>query len=196
MFWFEIVATVFGFACVVLTIRRNVWCWPLSLVQVLLFIVVFYEARLYSDLILHVVYVGMQIYGWHYWLTHRGENEDGSLRVATMALRVFLGWCGFTVAGALLWGYTMQRWTNAAVPYGDAFTTVASLVAQYLLARKLLENWLIWIVVDVVAIGIYVHKELVPTATLYSAFLILAIVGYVTWRRRMLEQSHVAECPV
>ena len=194
MFWIELIATVCGFICVVLIICRNIWCWPVGLVQVLLFIVIFYDAKLYSDLILHVIYVGMQIYGWHYWLTRPGETDDGSLRVSRMDSLALAAWIGVTALGTLVLGFSMHRWTDASLPYADAFTTAASLVAQYLLARKLLENWLFWIVVDFVAIGIYLHKDLRMTATLYLAFLILASIGLFTWRRRLHEQSRVVEC--
>ena len=193
MFWIEIIATGFGVLCVVLTIRRNIWCWPTGLIQVLLFIVIFYDAKLYSDLILHVIYVGMQLYGWHVWRNHGVQTEDGSIRVLTMPRFKLVSWTVITAAGTLLLGAGMQRWTDASVPYGDAFTTVASLVAQYLLARKHLENWLFWIVVDVIAIGIYVQKSLLATAVLYSVFLVLAIIGYLTWRQKMREPEGSAE---
>ena len=185
MLWIEITATVFGFLCVVLTIRRNIWCWPVGLVQVLLFIVIFYDARLYSDLILHVIYVGMQLYGWYCWRTPPGESRDGSLQVSALGTRPLAVWVLVTALGTFAWGYGMQRWTNAAVPYGDAFTTVASLVAQYLLARKKLDSWLFWIAVDVTAIAIYLHKSLIPTTVLYTTFLGLAIIGFVAWRRQL-----------
>ena len=98
MFWVELIAMVFGFACVVLTIGRSIWCWPIGLVQVLLYIIIFYDAKLYSDLILHVIYVGMQIYGWHYWLRNPGQTDDGSLSVATMRWSILSGWLGITAA--------------------------------------------------------------------------------------------------
>ena len=196
LFCIEIAGTLFGLLCVVLVIRRSIWCWPVGLVQVMLFIIIFYNAKLYSDLLLHVIYVGMQIYGWYYWLKHGGEQADGALVVESMSLRQLTAWIAATAAGTLLLGYLMQRWTDAAVPYGDAFTTVASLVAQFLLARKFLENWLFWIVVDVVAIGIYYYKNLQPTTVLYTVFLILAVIGYVSWRRRMSQQQIVQECMV
>ena len=82
----------------------------------------------------------------------------------------------------------MSRWTDASLPYGDAFTTVASLVAQYMLARKWLDNWLFWIAVDVVAIGVYLYKSLIPTSILYAVFLVLAVIGYVTWRQQLSDQ--------
>ncbi len=189
MNWIEIVATVFGFMCVVLTIRRNVWCWPTGLIQVLLFIIIFYDAKLYSDLILHVVYVGMQFYGWYCWTIGRGGIEQGAISISALTTKQLGIWIYVTTVATAVWGYSMATWTDASLPYADAFTTVASLVAQYLLARKYIENWLFWIVVDVVAIGVYYYKALVPTSILYSAFLVLAVIGFVTWRIKLQAQQ-------
>lgn len=183
MTWIEATAVFFGVLCVVLTIRQSIWCWPTGLVQVLLFIYIFYEVRLYSDLILHVIYVFLQVYGWYHWL-HGGRDRD-TLRVSRSALGVILGWVAAVIGGSLLLGFVMASSTDASVPYGDAFTTVASLVAQWLLARKCLESWAFWITIDVVAIGIYWHKELFLTAGLYSVFLVLAVAGFIAWRRSM-----------
>lgn len=189
MTWIEIVATMFGFLCVVLTIRRNIWCWPTGLVQVALFIIIFYQARLYSDLILHVIYVGMQFYGWYCWTVGRRAADQGPVVIASMPPHHLAMWASITLVLTTVWGYAMSTWTDASLPYPDAFTTVASLVAQYLLARKLLENWLFWIVVDVVAIGVYYYKSLFPTSILYAAFLGLAVIGFVTWRYRLQTQQ-------
>ncbi|MBN1586034.1 MAG: nicotinamide mononucleotide transporter [Candidatus Omnitrophica bacterium] len=181
MFWIEATAVIFGFICVWLTIRQNIWCWPTGLVQVFLYIFIFYHVKLYSDLILHVVYVVLQIYGWHYWL--HGGHDRAAVPVALLSKIARTIWCLTVVAGTCGWGYGMATWTDAAVPYGDAFTTVASLAAQWLLARKKLESWILWVCVDVVAIGIYLYKGLYLTSGLYCAFLILAVQGFFAWRK-------------
>lgn len=183
----EIVAVVFGVICVVLTVRRNIWCWPTGLVQVVLFIVIFYQAKLYSDLILHVVYVVMQFYGWHQWL--HGSETRGALPVSVLNKPSRIAWPLVVVGGTAGWGFVMARYTDASVPYGDAFTTVASLVAQWLLAKKKLESWLFWIAVDVIAIGIYVYKELYLTSGLYAVFLVLATIGFFAWRQTLNDRS-------
>lgn len=192
MFWIEITATIFGLICVVLTIRRNIWCWPTGLVQVILFIAVFYHAKLYSDLILHGIYVFLQLYGWHCWRASDHGAADEKISIGSLPLPQLGLWIATAAAGTAVWGYIMQRWTDADFAYGDAFTTVASLIAQYLLARRRLENWLFWIVVDVVAIGIYLRKGLLPTTVLYTVFLGLAITGLVVWRRRWQQQIALA----
>ena len=185
--WLEIGATVFGLLCVWLTVRQNIWCWPTGLVQVLLFIVIFQQVKLYSDLILHVIYVGMQIYGWWFWL--HGARDHRAATISAQSVPVRAGWLVGTLAATVVWGWVMSSWTDAAVPYGDAFTTVASLAAQWMLARKRLESWVYWIAVDVVAIGIYSSKGLYVTTGLYSVFLVLAVTGLLTWRRSMTDDK-------
>ncbi len=179
--WMEVAAVVAGLLCVGLTIRQSVWCWPTGLVQVGLYIFIFYDVKLYSDLVLHVIYVGLQVYGWHHWL-HGGRGHS-RLAVSRLPFRARMAWVVTALAGTAAWGWGMARWTDAALPYWDAFTTVASLVAQWLMTCKRLESWLFWIAVDVVAIGVYLAKELYPTAGLYAVFLVMAGAGWVAWRR-------------
>lgn len=184
MTWIEPVAVVFGVACVILTIRQNIWCWPTGLVQVALYIFIFYKVKLYSDLLLHGIYVVLQIYGWYHWL-HGGTRRE-ILRVSTLGIRSRIALLAITVLGTAGWGHLMGTLTDASVPYGDAFTTVASLIAQWLMARKHLESWLLWIVVDVVAIGIYWYKELHLTCGLYAVFLMLASLGWFSWKKSIV----------
>lgn len=177
----EAIAVFFGVVCVWLTIRQNIWCWPTGLVQVVLFAYIFFGAKLYSDMILHVIYIVMQFYGWYYWL--HGGKEGVKLSVTYQTSSQNFTWLMVVAFGTAAWGYTMASFTDAAIPYGDAFTTVASLVAQWLMARKVLESWVCWIAVDVVAIGIYFYKALYLTTGLYVVFLIMATMGYFAWKK-------------
>lgn len=186
----EIVGTVFGALCVWLYVRQNIWSWPAGLVQVLLFIVVFYEAKLYSDLILHVIYVGLQIYGWHHWL-HGGERGT-VLDASRLGARDTMLWAGAALAGAVGWGYMMATFTDAALPYPDALIATTSLVAQWLITRKKLESWLFWILVDVVAITVYLAKGLYFATALYAMFLALSIAGYRAWRASIGRRTEAA----
>ncbi|MGZ8867956.1 MAG: nicotinamide riboside transporter PnuC [Thermoanaerobaculia bacterium] len=183
MIWVETAAALAGILCVWLMMRQNIWCWPVGLVQVLLYIYVFYEVRLYSDLILHVIYVILQAYGWHYWL--RGGARGGPVEATRMTPFAIASWIGVALAASAGWGAFMDRFTDADVPYGDAFAMMTSLVAQWLITRKKLESWLFWIAVDVVAIGVFAYKGLFVTAGLYLVFLGMAIAGYVQWRRSL-----------
>ncbi len=186
MSWVELTATVFGFLCVLFTIRRNIWCWPTGLIQVSLFIFVFYDAKLYSDLLLHVIYIFLQFYGWYCWT--RKDASDGSLIVQSLPMPWLGGWVVVTIAGTIGLGGAMVHWTDASLPYPDAFTTVASLVAQFLLARRYVQNWSFWICVDVVAIWVYFTKELNATAVLYIVFLVMASTGLIMWSNRLRKQ--------
>ena len=181
MLWIEIIAVVLGLACVWLTVRQNVGCWPTGLAMVTLYIVIFFRTKLYSDMLLQVVYVFLQIYGWYAWL--HGGPQQSRLSVARLPKRLIGMWLLVGLLGAGMLGVTMHRYTDASFPYVDALATVASLIAQWLMGRKILESWLVWIFVDVISIGLYLAKELYPTAALYVVFLGLAILGWYEWRR-------------
>lgn len=177
----EAVGTVFGILCVALYVRQNIWSWPTGLVQIVLFIAVFYDVRLYSDLVLHIIYLVMQVYGWRHWL--KGGVGGKSLPVTRLARTETAVWVVTALAGSFLCGYLVANYTDAAAPYPDAFVAVTSLVAQWLITRKKLESWLFWIVVDLVAIGIYFYKALYFATTLYCLFVVLGVMGYFTWRK-------------
>lgn len=179
----EWIAAVFGLVSVWLTVREHIACWPTGLVMVTLYVWVFYQARLYADMGLQVVYIGLQVYGWYEWLHGGpGRTELRVSRAGTLELAGLLGLAG-VFTGAL--GYGLDRWTDAAMPYWDSAITGLSLVAQWMLARKQLESWIFWIVVDVLAIGVFWAKQLYPTTGLYVVFLGMAVMGYLEWRRSL-----------
>lgn len=184
MSWIEWLAVVSGLLCVWLTVRENIWCWPLGLIQVSLYVWIFYQAKLYSDFVLHIIYIFLQFYGWYSWMFGGPMHENLSvsrLSGVGSGLAVVM-----TFLATFFWGLGMEHYTDAALPYWDAFTTMASLMAQWLLTRKKLESWLFWIAVDVVAIGVYYYKGLYPTAGLYAVFLFLATAGFWNWSRNSL----------
>jgi nicotinamide mononucleotide transporter len=183
----EALAVLFGLLCVWFCIRQNIWCWPTGLVQVTLYIYIFYDVKLYSDLILQVVYVFLQLYGWHQWL-HGGQNRT-ELHLSRLESRGLALWVVAVIAGTAVWGMVMAKYTDASVPYWDAFTTVASLIAQWLMTRKKVESWYFWIAVDIVAIGVYAYKSLLLTSGLYMVFLVMATAGLVSWRNDFTAQS-------
>ena len=180
----EVIASISGLLCVWLTVKQNIWCWPIGLVQVLLYIYIFVSVKLYSDALLQIFFVAISIYGWHQWL-HGGKNRR-ELRVTsinTFFNRSLWSWVAVVILVFPLMGYCMGRFLGASAPYADAFTTVASIVATYLMAKKYLQCWLFWITVDVIAIGVYIYKDLYITSGLYAVFLVLATLGYKTWRK-------------
>ena len=183
----EIIAVLLGLANITLLIRRSIWNYPFGIVMVTLYAWIFFEAKLYSDALLQPFFFVVQIYGWYYWL--KGRGDDGLIVVRRLSARQALAYGGAAALGVAAWGTLMARYTDASFPYWDASILALSVVAQFLLARRRLENWLVWIAVDMLAIGLYWTKELYPTAALYSIFLILATVGYFNWRRIYKESS-------
>jgi nicotinamide mononucleotide transporter len=180
----EIFGAIFGFLSVYFTIRQNIWCWYFGLLQVTLYCFVFYTSKLYSDMILHVIYIFLQVFGWYNW-KYGGTNKS-TLRVTLLTNTIF--WIGLTVIATLFTGYVMQTRTDASYPYEDAFIMIASLVAQYLMIKKILQSWMFWIIVDVVAIIIYAYKDLYFTTVLYVLFLVMAIIGYLEWKKAYNEE--------
>ncbi len=176
----EIAGVIFTLLNVYLLTKQRILAWPLGLIGVSIYTYIFYSAQLYSDFILHIVYMILNAYGWWYWSTGKQDTSE-DIPVTTLSVRDRWSWILVIIGGFLIWGYAMHTWTDAALPYPDAFTTVTSLVAQYLLARKKIENWILWIVVDVVAISIYSYKGLYPTSFLYTVLLLLSISGYISW---------------
>jgi nicotinamide mononucleotide transporter len=183
----EIAGVLFGVVSVWLIVKENVWGWPTGLVNVGLFIVVFWKSRLYADMGLQVVYVVLCLYGW--WAWRHGERQDGSL-VVTKTPRKALWLLGAgSAAGAGVLGFLLHGHTDASLPYWDAATSSFSLAAQWMQTRKWLENWWVWIAVDTLYVGIYVAKDLYLTAGLYAVFLGLAIQGARSWRRSLAAGS-------
>ena len=178
---YEIVGTVFGLLSVWLTVRRSIWCWPTGLVNIVCFFVMFYQVKLYAELITYAVFFVLGIYGW--WTWSQGDEAGAKLRV----IRTPRGVSATLIALAAVWapaqGYWLHHYTDAALPYWDSGITVLSLLAQWMMARKYLENWVLWIAVDVLGIGVYQARGLYVTAGLYAVFLILATSGLVAWWR-------------
>jgi nicotinamide mononucleotide transporter len=202
---FEILGTILGVIGVGLMIRQNVWGWPVGIVQVAVYAWVFFTAKLYSDALLQVCFFAIQAYGWWHWLrggVERAAAESESsgavrreteahavLPVTRLRVQAVLGW---SVAGALAtagWGELMRRHTDAALPHWDAFILMFSLIAQWLQARKRLECWAGWMIVNVVAVGVYWAKDLRLTAGLYVVFFAMAVAGHLAWRRTMKATS-------
>ena len=180
---FEIIAAIFGVVSVFLSVRQNIWSWPTAIVNVAMYIVVFYRSKLYSDTGLQVVYVVLNFYGWYQWL-YGGKNRT-ELPVARTGAKLGAILVAIGGVSTILLGTFVSHNTDAALPYMDALTTSTSLVAQWMMTRKLLENWIVWVSVDVVYIGMYIYKDLKVTAALYAVFLILSVMGYFDWKKSL-----------
>lgn len=179
----EIVAVVFSLAAVWLTVRKNIWCWPVGLVGVTAYAVFFLDLRLYADLGLQSVFFVQGLYGWWFWI--RGGDGPVEPAVTRIGGLPFLGTLAGLLAGAFLLGRLLALHTNAAVPYLDAFLALTSLTANMLLARKVLESWWFWITADVLYIGLFWIKDAHLSAALYAVFLGMAIHGALRWHSEM-----------
>ncbi len=183
----EIAGVATGILAVWLTTREKVWCWPIGIVSVALFVVVFWRARLYASMGLQVVYIGLSIYGWYAWVT--GGQGDGPLKVSRATPRVLALAALAGLAGGAVLSAWLARRTDEALPVTDAATTSFSLVAQWMQTRKLVENWWIWLAVDLVYVVMYLSQRLAWTAGLYAVYTGLAVSGLLLWRRSLGQAS-------
>jgi nicotinamide mononucleotide transporter len=186
----EWVAAGLGLMNVGLLVLRSVWNYPFGLAMVALYFFVFLEQRLYSDMLLQIFFFVVQLYGWWSWV--RAKQAAGEVQVDLLGGRERVICIAVTAAVSLALGFLMARYTNAASPYIDASIAGMSITAQLLLAWRKLENWLLWILTDIVAIGLYLSKGLHPTAALYAIFLILSAIGLVDWGRKLRAQGRPA----
>ncbi len=191
----ELIAVAASLLYVVLAAKGNIWCWPAAILSTVLYTVVFYDVYLWMDSILQLYYLLMAVYGWLCWrknvaASHLKTTHALADSVNSKAL-LYSQWTlqrhtimivGLTLVSLLL-GWLMANYTPAHFPYLDSATTVFAIFATYLMTQKVIENWLYFIVIDFVSIYLYIEKSLVPTAALFSAYVILAAYGYWQWRK-------------
>jgi nicotinamide mononucleotide transporter len=182
--WAELIGAVLGIAMVVCNIKQIHWAWPLAFVSSALYFLVFWGSKLYGDGALQVFFAAMAVWGWAQWL--RGVRPDGqALRVQSLSTANTIK---LIAACAILWGLTgsfLLKFTTTDVPWWDGFTTALSIVATVMLGRKYIENWPLWIVVNIVGIALFAYKGLWLTVGLYTVFAGMAVLGWQTWRREM-----------
>jgi nicotinamide mononucleotide transporter len=179
----ELVGAVTGLACVWLAARQQVWTWPVAMVSVICYFVFFYQIKLYADMWLQLFFLGSNLYGWYEWL-YGGKNHAElpvtRLRAPLLVLVLLAG-----VGASWLMALYFKSFTNASYPVLDSTLAAFSILAQILLTRKKIENWVIWFAVDIAYVGLYWQKEAYITAVLYFIFLIIAAQGFVEWKRSM-----------
>ena len=179
----EWVAAGLGLVNVTLVVRRSVWNYPFGLAMVSLYFFVFFEARLYSDALLQIFFFVVQLYGWRNWVV--AKRAAGEVPVAKLTARARLLWIGGIAVTSIVWGLLMARFTDAAAPMIDAAIAGTSIAAQILMAQRRIESWVLWILVDAAAIGLFASRALYATSALYFLFLLLSIAGLVGWGRAL-----------
>jgi nicotinamide mononucleotide transporter len=179
----EGIAAAFGVVSVYLSTRQNIWSWPTAIVNVALYSVVFYNGRLYGQMGLQAIFLVLSIYGWYQWL--HGGADKSELRVSRASPRLLATLAATNVVAWVVLAALLRR-TDAALPWLDALLTTTSLVAQWMMTRKILQNWILWIAVDIVYVPMFISQRLYATALLYAVFLMLAVMGFVEWRRSIV----------
>ncbi len=187
----ELTAVILAVAYLVLAIRQNIWCWFCAAVSTAIYVYLFAVANLYMESLLNVFYFGMAIYGWYVW---RDGKADDELAVSVWPVRIHLYAVSTIIIFAAISGFLLAKFTDAAYPYIDSATTFAAIWATFLVARKVLENWWYWLVIDVVSIFIYWSRGLEATAVLFIIYVVLIPIGLVAWTRSY-RQQHPAAVP-
>jgi len=181
----EWVAVVTGFICIYLAAKESIWNWPVSIISVIAYGFLFFKEAMYGDMSLQLYFLGTAFYGWYFWLSKKVEKT----RPITMLSGK--GWA-VVIIGILVWslilGWFMANYTNSTVPYADGFCTSVSFAAQLLLTRKILQNWLLWVFVDICYVPLFLYKQLNLSAVLYLVLVVIAYMGYLDWKKTYREQ--------
>ena len=193
--WIEIFGVVTGILYVILEVRQNRLLWPLGFITSSAYVYIFFAGKFYADMSLQVYYVLISIYGWYYWSRGGVKQAKGELpvvRISRMQLILLsvtfvLSWAGIYLL--------LDRYTDSTVPVGDSFTTALAIVATWMLTRKIIEQWFLWIIANIVSMALYLYKGLYPTVILYAVYTVMAIYGYREWKRSMEHKMKAARVP-
>lgn len=183
--WIETIAAVLGLVGVFLQIKQNHWYWLTSIIMVSMYIVVYYDSKFYADMSFMLYYLIISVYGWYFWIKNRNKTKTFEIETKKLSAKQWLYSILFAAGFFVFIFLILNYLTDSDIAVGDAFTTSLGIVATWLLARKILENWLFWIVVNIVATGLYIHKGLYPTVVLYSVLTVMAFVGYFNWKKAL-----------
>lgn len=186
----EAAAVVLAVAYVVLAARQNIWCWPCAIASSSLFFGIFLDRALYQQAMLQLFYIGMAIYGWRKW--RRGGQQATQLEISNWRSAQHARAIALVLALTVITGWLEARYTRTAMPYLDAFTAWGSVVTSWMMARKVLENWLYWFVIDTLMVVLAIRAGLPATAVLYVIYVGMVIVGFYSWRRSQFRQRATA----
>lgn len=189
--WLEASGLFFGLLAVYFLIKENIFTWPAGIIYVFISFVIFYQVKLYADLMLHVVFLILNVYGWYYWIYGKKRGHD-EVPVTSSSPGFLIILLLGSIFGIALLGTLLNIYTDASLPYWDSATTVLSLAGMWLTAKKKIENWHFWFVVDILATGIYIYKGIYFYAVLYLIYIGMAVSGYIYWKRSLEKQQTVA----
>ncbi|WP_075187079.1 nicotinamide riboside transporter PnuC [Teredinibacter haidensis] len=179
----ELLAVALGIAYLVLAMRQNSWCWPCAFISTAIFTWVFFDVSLIMESLLNVYYMLMAVYGYWCWRTGKGNKTTLAINFWSSSQHLY----ALTIVAGLTFvsGYFLSRHTAAAWPYLDSFTTWGAVVTTFMVARKIFENWIYWLVIDSVALFLYWDRGLYPTALLMMVYLVLVVIGIYAWSRQL-----------
>ncbi len=183
--WVEVAGTSLGLIYIFLSIKQSIYTWPVGLLASALYVYVFLVAQFYADMALQVYYVGVSFYGWYHWLRGNNSTGEGKLEVAQTPGRLWLILLLVSIAFFLLIRFVLVAFTDSPIPTGDALTTALSLVATWMLARKYIEHWILWVFIDFFSAILYAWKGLWPTVLLFCVYTVMAVAGYLKWRKEL-----------
>ncbi len=184
---FEWVGVITTIGCIYLAARENIWNWPVSIISIIISAIIYFENSLYGDFSLQFYFLFTAFYGWYFWLKKKKEDDKP---VVSINFKEWLLAILAVVILSFILGMLLARFTNTNVPYEDGFCTAMSLVAQIMLTRKIIQNWILWIIVDICYVPLLIYKGLNLYALLYGILVILAVKGYLDWRKTYREQTH------
>jgi nicotinamide mononucleotide transporter len=183
----EFAAVLLAIAYLLLAVRENIWCWYCAFGSTAIYTVLFWDVSLLMESALNVYYMGMAVFGWRQWTRGQAAEDGADTGVTIHSLSRNQHLVIFVAIGnlSLISGYLLSQYSDAAWPYVDSFTTWASVITTWLVAKKYLENWLYWIVIDSVSIPLYLDRGLPLTALLFAGYVIIAITGYISWKNHL-----------
>ena len=190
MNYLEIIGTLVGLIYLWLEYKASIYLWIVGIIMPAIYIFVYYQAGLYADFGINVYYLLAAIYGWLVWTGKKSsdsENLIGEIPITSCSKKVWLPLCMVFIATFIVIGWVLINFTDSNVPWLDSFTTALSIVGMWMLARKYLEQWFTWIAVDAVSCGLYIYKELYFTSALYGLYTVIAVFGYIKWKKMMQE---------
>ncbi|HAQ18230.1 MAG TPA: nicotinamide riboside transporter PnuC [Prolixibacteraceae bacterium] len=190
--YIELLGAILGIIYVFFSIRQNIWTWPVGLLTSVIYIWVFFVSKLYADMGLQMYYVAISIYGWYEWLHGNRTNHSESIKVSRLSLKLGLVLSLVSMFIFILIWVILKNYTDSPVPVADSLATALSIVATWMLARKILEHWLVWIFIDIFSIGLFWYKDLVPTIFLFLVYTVMAVVGYFEWKKELHSEKSLA----